>query len=212
MVLGAAVWNINIPVIALYTYFPVQISLQIPFNETVLIVCLLAISHTLVDSSLDEDTSRLPQVDTASPVICLLCMCVCVCVCVCVFVCVVCVHVCVRMCVRMCVCMCMCTCVCACVHVCMCVSEGECVYVTNVAAMDWCPDSQEFYISTIRYNGFTWRQSKFRSSAHDNFSKLYCQSGSICSILICHSQILSDMVRVEHITRYVICILHNEDA
>jgi len=124
--MGAAVRNINIPVITLYTYFPVQSSLHIPFKETVLIVCLLAISHTLVDSSLDEDTSRLPQVDTASPVICLLCMCVCVCVCVCVcgvYMCVcacVCVHVCVYvcLCVRVFVCACVRVCVCACVHVC----------------------------------------------------------------------------------------------
>ena len=65
--------------------------LCVPFNETVLIVCRLAISHTLVDPSFEDETSRLPQVDTASPVIGLLSlgvqMCVCVCVCVCGYVC-----------------------------------------------------------------------------------------------------------------------------
>ena len=52
----------------------------VPFNETVLIVCWLVISHTLVDPSFEDETSRLPQVDTASPVIGLLLLCVqCVC-------------------------------------------------------------------------------------------------------------------------------------
>ena len=52
----------------------------VPFNETVLTVCWLAISHTLVDPSFEDETSRLPQVDTASPVIGLLLLCVqCVC-------------------------------------------------------------------------------------------------------------------------------------